>query len=80
MPNDPKDDIDRNYSFVSLLLPNALHDHFLREIERRALKPGTGYEDFLSQMIVDHFRVHAPSIDLPGLLSYEHENYDRHRS
>ena len=77
MSEELKDDIDRNYFFVSLLLPNALHDHFLQEIERGAIKEGTGYEDYLSKLIVDHFKTHAPSVNLPGLLAYEHEAYDQ---
>lgn len=76
MSENLKDDIDRHYGFVSLLLPNALHDHFLREIERGAIKDGTGYEDYISKLIVDHFKERAPSVDLPGLLAYEHETYD----
>ena len=68
--------IDREYGFVTLCLPNAIHDWFLAAIERGELQEGTGFEDFLSRMIIDMMKAREPALELPELLAYEHEAYE----
>lgn len=63
--------LDKEYFCVTLELPAVLHERFLKELEAGRLEEETGYEEYLSRLILEGYRARDPSIETPGILRWE---------